>query len=74
MPTDHEFITPSEKTQCQVHLTSETVQGDLPQCSHTKESRVKRHVPTLGTSETSFDTKLAPIGSSSTPSQRDLLP
>ena len=46
VPIDHEFITPSEKTQCQVHLTSETVQGNLPQCSHTKESRVKRHFPT----------------------------
>ena len=29
VPTDHE---------CQVHLTSEKVQGNLPQCSHTKES------------------------------------
>ena len=45
MPTDHEFVTSSEKTQCQVHLTSEKVQGNLPQCSHTKESRVKRHFP-----------------------------
>ena len=44
MPTDHE--TPSEKTQRQVHLTSEKVQGNLPQCSHTNESRVKRQVPT----------------------------
>ena len=43
VPTDHEFITPSEKTQCQVHLTSEKVQGNLPQSSHTKESRVKKH-------------------------------
>ena len=46
VPTGHEFITPSEKTQCQVHLTSEKVQGNLPQCSHTKESRVKKHFPT----------------------------
>ena len=23
VPTDHEFITPSEETQCQIHLTSE---------------------------------------------------
>ena len=54
--TDHEFITPSEKTQCQVHLTSEQVHGDLPQCSHTNESRVKKHVPTekaFGTSSSS---------------------
>ena len=43
VPTDHEFITPSEKTQCQVHLTFEKVQGNLTQCSHTKECRVKRH-------------------------------
>ena len=46
VPTDHELITPTEKTQCQVHLTSEQVQGDLQQCSHTKESRVKNHIPT----------------------------
>ena len=46
VPTDHEFITPSEKTQCQVLLISETVHGNLPQCSHTQESRVKRHFPT----------------------------
>ena len=46
MPTDHEFITPPEKTQCQVHLTSEQLQGDLQQCSHTKESRIKSHIPT----------------------------
>ena len=38
MPTDHEFITLSEKTQCPVHLTSEKVQGNLPQCSHTRKS------------------------------------
>ena len=44
--TDHEFITPSDKTQCPVHLTSENVQGNLPQCSHTQESRVKRDFPT----------------------------
>ena len=44
--TDHEFITLFEKTQCPVHLTSEKVQGNLPQCSHTKESRVKKHFPT----------------------------
>ena len=29
VPTDHEFVTPSEKTQCQVHLTPEKVQGNL---------------------------------------------
>ena len=34
--TDHDFITVSEKTQCQVHLTSEKVQGNLPQCFQTK--------------------------------------
>ena len=28
-----------------VHLSSEQVQGDLQQCSHTEESRVKNHVP-----------------------------
>ena len=46
MPADHKFVTPTEKTQCQVHLASEKVQGDLQQCSHTEESRVKNHVPT----------------------------
>ena len=46
VPTDYEFITPSGKTQCQVRLTSENVQGNLQQCSHTKESRVKRHFAT----------------------------
>ena len=46
MSIDHEFITPLEKTQCQVHLTSEKVQGNLPQCSHTEESRVEKHFPT----------------------------
>ena len=45
VPTDHEFITTSDKTQCQVHLTSEKVHGNRPQCSHTKESRVKKHTP-----------------------------
>ena len=36
-----------EKTQCPVHLTYEKkVQGNLPQCSHTKENRVKKHFPT----------------------------
>ena len=40
MPTDHEFITRDEKTQCPVHLTSVKVQGNLPHCSHKKvESR-----------------------------------
>ena len=43
VPTDHEFITPSKKIQCQVHLASEKVHRNLPQCSHTKESRAKRH-------------------------------
>ena len=37
VPTDHEFITPTKKTQCQVHLTCEQVQGDLQQCSHTRK-------------------------------------
>ena len=46
MPTGHKFITPTEKTQCQVHLSPEQVQGDMQQCSHTKESRVKNHIPT----------------------------
>ena len=46
VPTDHEFVTPTEKTQCQVHLTSEQVQGDLQQCPHTRGSRVKNHLPT----------------------------
>ena len=50
MSTDHEFFAPSEKTQCQVHPTSEKVQGNLPQCSHTTESRVKKHFPTEGIS------------------------
>ena len=64
MPIDHEFITPSEKTQCQVHLTSEKVQGNLPQCSRTEESRVKTlsdkeglssgHQPVQGKDETLF--------------------
>ena len=44
--TDHDFIIVSEKTQCQVHLTSEKVQGNLPLCSHTKESRANKHFPT----------------------------
>ena len=46
MQTDHEFITLPEKTQCPIHLTSEKVQGNLPQCFHTNESRVKKHFPT----------------------------
>ena len=46
MPTGHAFITPSKKTQSQVHVTSEKVQGNLRQCSHTKESRVKTHFST----------------------------
>ena len=46
MQTDHEFITPTEKTLCQVHLVSEQVRGDLQLCSHTKESRVKNLAPT----------------------------
>ena len=41
-----EELTPTKKTQCQVHLTSEQVQGDLQQCSHTEENRVKSHIPT----------------------------
>ena len=46
VPTDHEFITLSEKTQCPVHLVSEQVWGDLQLCSHTKESRFKNLTPT----------------------------
>ena len=46
MQTNHESSTPLEKTQCPVHLTSEKVQGNLPQCPHTKESRAKKHFPT----------------------------
>ena len=38
MPTDHESITLSEKTQCQVHLTSETVQGPAAMFSHKRKS------------------------------------
>ena len=44
--TNHEFVTLSEKTQCQVHLTSETVQGNQQQYFHTNESRVKKHFST----------------------------
>ena len=39
MPTDPELITASGKTQCQVHLASEKVQGNLPQCSQKKLSQ-----------------------------------
>ena len=46
LPTDHEFIALSEKTQCPVHLMSVKVLGNLPRCSHTKENRVKTHFPT----------------------------
>ena len=64
MLADHEYIT-TEKTQSQVHLTIEKVQGNLPQCSHTKESRVKKrltdtqgissgHKPVQGKGETFF--------------------
>ena len=38
MQTDHEFITPTEKTRCQVHLVSERVRGDLQLFSHKRES------------------------------------
>ena len=34
--TEHDFITVSEKSQCQIHLTSEKVHGNLPQCFQTK--------------------------------------
>ena len=34
--TDHNFITPTEKTLCQVHLVPEQVRGDLLRCSHTR--------------------------------------
>ena len=44
--TDHEFITLFRETQCPVHLLSEKVQGNVPRCSHIKESRVKTHFPT----------------------------
>ena len=54
--TDHEVITLSEKAQRQVHLISLKVQGNLPQCSHTKESRVKKHF--RGTSISSRKVKL----------------
>ena len=49
VPTDHECITLTEKTQCQVHLTFEQVQRDVQQCSHTEGSRVKNHIPTDNT-------------------------
>ena len=63
MPTDHEFITHSEKTQCQVHLTSEKVDGNLPQCSTRKSSQEtlsdregisSGHQPVQGKYETLF--------------------
>ena len=41
MQTVPKFITPTEKTLCQVHLTSKQAQGDLQLCSHTKESQVQ---------------------------------
>ena len=44
--TDHYFLTLSEKSQCPSHLMSEKVQGNLPRCSHTEESRVKTQFPT----------------------------
>ena len=37
MPTENEFSTLSEKTQCPVHLTSENVQGNLPQTLSDRE-------------------------------------
>ena len=44
VPTDYDSITQSEKTQCQVHLSSENVQGnwldDTPPRQHTN-SQVK---------------------------------
>ena len=42
----NEFTTLSEKTQCPVHLMSEKVQGNLSQCFHTNENRVKKEFPT----------------------------
>ena len=42
VPSDHELITPSQKTQCQVHLISEKVLEKLPQCSHTRERNTFR--------------------------------
>ena len=45
---DHEFITPSEKTVCPIHLVSEQVRGDLQLCSHTQDSRVKNLIATDG--------------------------
>ena len=44
--TDDQFLTLSEKSQCPSHLMSEKVQGNLPRCSHTEESRVKTQFPT----------------------------
>ena len=46
MQTNHEFITSTEKTLCQVHHVPEQARGDLQLCSHTKESRVKNLIPT----------------------------
>ena len=57
VPTDHEFITPTEKTQCQVHRTSEQVQGDC--CSVLTQKKVKSRITLrqrryfLGTSSSS---------------------
>ena len=63
--TDREFVTLSEKTQCPVHLTSEKVKGNLPQCFHTKrmssqetlsdrEGVSSGHQSVLGKGETFF--------------------
>ena len=38
VPTDHEFTTPSEKTQCQVHLNPEKVQEPAAMLSHKRKS------------------------------------
>ena len=48
--TDHESITPSEQTQCQVHHTFEkrerVARGNPKHCCRTLESRVKKHFVT----------------------------
>ena len=44
--TNHEFITPTEKTQYQAHHVSEQARRNLQLCSHTKESRVNNLIQT----------------------------
>ena len=43
--THHEFITLTEKVSCQVHHFSDPVQGNLRQCSKTKESEADNIIP-----------------------------